>query len=121
MLATADIVDAVNFDLPVGDTLRHLQERWDGSGYPDGLSADAISLGARIIAVANAFVGMVSPRSYRDALSFYEVSSMLMGDAGTRYDSRPVAALINVINNRGGRETWSHYRTAPAAGDDTTS
>ncbi|MDP6876423.1 MAG: HD domain-containing phosphohydrolase [Alphaproteobacteria bacterium] len=121
LLATADIVDAVNFNLPVGDTLRHLQERWDGTGYPDGLSEQDIGMGARIIAVANAFVGMVSPRAYRGALSFDEVSNILMGDAGTRYDPRPVAALINIINNRGGRETWEHYRTGPDAADETAS
>jgi HD-GYP domain-containing protein (c-di-GMP phosphodiesterase class II) len=121
LLATADIVDAVNFNLPVGDTLRHLPERWDGTGYPDGLSEQEIGMGARIIAVANAFVAMVSPGAYRGALSFDEVSNILMGDAGTRYDPRPVAALINIINNRGGRETWEHYRTGPDAADETAS
>ncbi len=121
LLATADIVDAVDFNLPVGDTLRHLQERWDGAGYPDGLREQDISMGARIIAVANAFVGMVSPRAYRGALPFDEVSTILMGDSGTRYDPRPVAALINIINNRGGRDTWAHYRTGPADADETAS
>ncbi|MDA1099967.1 MAG: PAS domain-containing protein [Proteobacteria bacterium] len=120
LLATADIVDGVNFNLPVGDTLRQLQERWDGSGYPNGLRGQAIIISARIIAVANAFVSMVSPRAYRGARSFDEASTLLMGDTGKLYDTRPVAALINIINNRGGRETWSHYRTVPAAMDDST-
>jgi PAS domain S-box-containing protein len=42
LLASADIIDAVNFNLPVGETLRQIQERWDGSGYPDGLREDAM-------------------------------------------------------------------------------
>lgn len=113
LLQTADMVEGVDFDLPVAETLRQLQERWDGSGYPAGLSGEAISLGARIIAVANAFVSMVSPRAYRDALSFEEATAQLGADAGTRFDRRPVSALTNIIDNRGGRERWAHFRTAP--------
>lgn len=119
LLASADIVDAVDFNLPVGDALRQLQERWDGTGYPNGLRGPDITMGARIIAVASAFVSMVSPRAYRGALSFDEAATTLMNEAGSHYDSRPVAALINIINNRGGRETWDHYRSNPAASDDT--
>ncbi len=113
LLQTAEIVEGVDFDLPVAETLRHLQERWDGSGYPDGVSGEAISLGARIIAVANAFVSMISPRAYRDALSFDEAAGQLAEDAGSRYDRRPVSALINIIDNRGGRERWEHFRAQP--------
>jgi PAS domain S-box-containing protein len=117
LLATAEMVEGVDFDLPVAETLRHLQERWDGSGYPAGLAGDAITLGARIIAVANAFVGMASARAYREAMDFDRISAQLMADAGTRYDSRPVAALINIVNNRGGRERWDYFRTPPETDD----
>ncbi len=113
LLGTADMVEQVNFDLPIAPVLRHLQERYDGGGYPDGIGGEEIEVGARIIAVANAFVGMVSPRAWREALDFDEAAAQLMGDSGQRYDPRPVAALINVINNRGGRETWAHFRQAP--------
>ena len=113
LLATAEMVEGVDFDLPVADTLRHLQERWDGSGYPAGLTGDAIAMGARIIAVANAFVGMVSARAYREAMGFDQASGQLMADAGSRYDSRPVAALVNIVNNRGGRERWEYFRSPP--------
>ena len=119
LLHTADMVEEVNFDLPVADALRHLQERWDGTGYPAGLSGEAISVGARIIAVANAFVSMVSPRAYRDALSFDDAAAQLGSDAGTRFDRRPVSALTNVIDNRGGRERWAHFRSGPDQTDVT--
>jgi PAS domain S-box-containing protein len=113
LLHTADMVEQVNFDLPVAETIRHLQERWDGTGYPAGLTGEQISVGARIIAVANAFVSMVSPRAYRDALSFDEALAQLGNDAGTRFDRRPVSALTNIIDNRGGRERWAHFRARP--------
>ena len=107
MVRTADMLSGVSFDLPVAETLRQLQERWDGQGYPDGLAGDAIRIEARIVAVANAFVGMVSPRAFRGALPMEKVISILMGDAGTRYDRRPVAALVNYVENRGGAERWA--------------
>ena len=51
------------------DIIRHHHERWDGSGYPDGIAGEAIPLGARIIAVADAYDAMTSDRPYRDALA----------------------------------------------------
>ena len=117
MVRTADMLSGVSFDLPVAETLRQLQERWDGQGYPDGLREDAIRVEARIVAVANAFVGMVSPRAFRGALPMEKVISILMGDAGTRYDRRPVAALVNYVENRGGAERWA----ALGEGDPTDS
>jgi HD-GYP domain-containing protein (c-di-GMP phosphodiesterase class II) len=56
---------------------------------------------------------MVSPRAYRDALSFDEALAQLGNDAGTRFDRRPVSALTNIIDNRGGRERWAHFRARP--------
>jgi len=109
LFASADLLEGVKFDLPVAETLRQLQEHWDGTGYPRGLSGTAIHEAARIITVANAFVGMVSPRAYRSALDFDKATSILMEDAGTRYDRKPVSALINYLDNRGGREKWQHF------------
>lgn len=111
LLHTADIIEGVDFDLPVADTLRQLQEHWDGSGHPDGRTGEEIAIGARIVSVANALVAMISPRAYRDALSFDEAIQHLQGAAGSRFDRRPVSALINVLDNRGGRERWAHFRS----------
>ncbi|SDG40887.1 HD domain-containing phosphohydrolase [Roseospirillum parvum] len=113
MVKTADLLGHIAFDLPVSPTLRQLQERWDGAGYPDGLSGEQIIVGARIVAVANAFVSMVSPRSFRAAMPFAKASSILLEDAGTRFDRRPIAALINYVENRDGAAQWAHFAEIP--------
>ncbi|MDF2366147.1 HD domain-containing phosphohydrolase [Sneathiella sp.] len=109
LVASADLLDEVDFDLPVAGTLRQLQENFDGSGQPNGLVGTEISEPARIIAVANAFVGMVSPRAYRSALSFSAAVKNLLEDADIRFDRRMVSALINYLENRGGRENWKYF------------
>ncbi|TNE38136.1 MAG: PAS domain S-box protein [Alphaproteobacteria bacterium] len=116
MVASADLLEEVDFDLPVAATLRQLQENYDGSGQPEGLAGAAILETARIIAVANAFVGMVSPRAYRSALSFSAAIGYLLEDADSRYDRKVVSALINYLENRGGREKWQHYSEPPVEG-----
>jgi HD-GYP domain-containing protein (c-di-GMP phosphodiesterase class II) len=68
-----------------------------------------ISESARIIAVANAFVGMVSPRAYRSALGFSAAVKHLLEDADIRFDRKMVSALINYLENRGGRESWKYF------------
>lgn len=112
---SADMVRGVEFDGPVVNILEQLNERWDGDG-PLGLAREAIELGARIVAVANAFVGMASARAYRDAMPMGEASDVLLDQAGAVFDRRPVAALINYIENRGGDERWVHFGEPPEAG-----
>ncbi|MCP5372938.1 MAG: PAS domain-containing protein [Hyphomicrobiales bacterium] len=110
---SADLVRGVAFEGPVEDAIRQINETWDGGG-PLGLAGADILPAARILSVANTFVGMISPRAYREALTFEAVSANLLAAADSRFDRRPVSALINVLDNRGGRETWAHYRDAPA-------
>jgi HD-GYP domain-containing protein (c-di-GMP phosphodiesterase class II) len=73
--------------------IRHHQESFDGSGYPDGLSGDAIPLGARIIAVADAFMAMVDGRPYREARGATVACAEISRCAGTQFDPAVVAAL----------------------------
>lgn len=113
--AGADLLAEVDFDGPVVPTLRQIQERWDGTG-PLGMRGDDIEIGARIIAVANAFVGMVSARAYRNAMPLDEACRILLEQAGSAYDRRTVTALINVVENRGGRENWHRFSAPPAEG-----
>ena len=101
----------VDFDLPVAETLAQMHEHWDGTGHPKGLAGEDILISARIVAVANALVAIVSPRAGRDALSFDDAIAELMKQAGTLFDRRPVSPLVNVLENRGGRERWAHFRT----------
>ena len=74
--------------------IRHHHERWDGSGYPDGLAGDAIPLGARIIAVADVYDAMTSDRPYRAALSHEVAVSELMRGSGSQFDATVVEAFL---------------------------
>jgi PAS domain S-box-containing protein len=112
VLTSADMIEGVEFDGPVVEILRHMQERWDGSG-PQGVAGEDIQLGARIVAVANAFVGMVSARAYRAAMPIEDACNTLMEQAGTVFDRRPVSALTNYVDNRGGREQWASFGEPP--------
>jgi HD-GYP domain-containing protein (c-di-GMP phosphodiesterase class II) len=73
--------------------VRHHHERWDGSGYPAGLTGDAIPLGARILAVADAFDAMTSVRAYRPAQGPDAAMRILERGAGEQWDPGVVAAF----------------------------
>ena len=76
--------------------VRWHHERWDGRGYPDRLAGDAIPLGARIVAVADAFQAMIERRPYRDALSRRDALQEVTREAGRQFDPLPVASLVDV-------------------------
>ena len=78
----------------VADGVRHHHERWDGSGYPDGLAGEEISLFARIIAVADAFSAMTTSRPYRHALTTGVALERLSAAAGTQLDPRLVDVFV---------------------------
>ncbi|MBV9523523.1 MAG: PAS domain-containing protein, partial [Alphaproteobacteria bacterium] len=113
--ATADFIADTAFDGPVVATLRHIQERWDGSG-PNGVAGEAIGLAARIVAVANAFVAIATPRAWRAGSDVDCALTQLLAQIGTSFDRRIVAALVSWFDNRGGRAHWSALLAAPAYG-----
>jgi putative nucleotidyltransferase with HDIG domain len=75
----------------------HHHERIDGTGYPDGLAGDAIPLGARIIAVADAFDAMTTDRPYRRGLSVDAAVKELLKQEGTQFDRRCVLAFAELV------------------------
>ncbi len=79
---------------PVGALVRSTHERYDGSGYPDGLAGTAIPLVARIVAACDAFDAMVSARTYRPTRTSGEAGAELAASAGTQLDTDIVAALM---------------------------
>src|SRR5881628_1053252 len=87
------------FDFFTGGALmiRHHHERWDGSGYPDGLAGDEILLGARIIAVADVYDALTSNRPYRAALSHATALEHLTSAAGLTLDEDAVSAFVGLI------------------------
>jgi diguanylate cyclase (GGDEF)-like protein/putative nucleotidyltransferase with HDIG domain len=78
-------------------------ERPDGTGYPRGLSGDALPLEARIIAVADAYEAMTSDRSYRDAIGHTRARAELTRHAGTQFDPDVVAAFLAVLDREAAR------------------
>ncbi len=74
---------STTYCLPI---IRHHHERWDGGGYPDHLSGTAIPLGARIVAVPDAWDAMTSDRPYRPALLREEAIPRLRAGAGSQWD-----------------------------------
>lgn len=82
---------------PVATAVRHHHERWDGAGYPDGLSGDDIPVAARIIAVVDAFDAMSCERPYRKARSQAEALSELQKEAGTQFDPGFVEIFTELV------------------------
>ena len=82
---------------PVADWVLHHHERWDGSGYPDGLPGDRIPLGARIIFVADAYDAMTSERVYRRRVAPEQAVAELERCAGSQFDPEIVAALADEL------------------------
>jgi HD-GYP domain-containing protein (c-di-GMP phosphodiesterase class II) len=79
--------------LGVVDMVLHHHERWDGKGYPHGLSGEAIPLGARIISVADALSAMLQDRPYRAALDVNRACREIEFGAGSQFDPRVVDAF----------------------------
>jgi diguanylate cyclase (GGDEF)-like protein len=81
----------------VARIVRHEHERWDGGGYPDGLIADQIPLGSRIIIAADTYHAITSDRPYRAARSHIEAVEELTRCAGTQFDPAVTQALIGYL------------------------
>jgi putative nucleotidyltransferase with HDIG domain len=79
------------------DWVRHHHERLDGSGYPDGLAGDQISLEARIIHVADAFEAMTSDRPYHAGIPVTDAAEELRRCAGSQFEPRLVEALVELL------------------------
>jgi len=116
-LQSADLQDGVEFEGQVGESIRQMSEFWDGSG-PLGLSGDGILITARVLSVANAFVAMISPRAYRSALTFDQVTDILLEQSKSRYDLKPVSALVSFLENRNGIDKWANFREGPEGATD---
>jgi diguanylate cyclase (GGDEF)-like protein len=91
------ILAPVEFLADVLPLVRGAHERWDGSGYPDGLAGEEIPLGARIVFACDTYDAMTTDRPYRAALPAEEARAELRRAAGTQLDPRVVEALLDVV------------------------
>jgi HD-GYP domain-containing protein (c-di-GMP phosphodiesterase class II) len=82
----------------VAEVVRHHHERYDGSGYPDGLQGEAIPLAARVVSVVDAYGAMLAPRSYRPALTVEQARRELRRGAGTQFDPKVVEHFLAAID-----------------------
>jgi cyclic di-GMP phosphodiesterase len=92
----AEIVGAVPFLEGAARIVRSHHERFDGSGYPDGLAGDDIPLAARVFAVADTLDAITTERPYRPAASLAEAREIIARGSGTQFDPRVVEALADV-------------------------
>ena len=94
------ILAPVPFLTDVRRIVRHDHERWDGGGYPDGLSEDQIPVGARIVFVVDAYHAMISDRPYRTGMPDAEAREELREHAGSQFDPRVVEAFLRVLDRQ---------------------
>ena len=100
-LAGEQILAPVPFLARVRRIVRHDHERWDGTGYPDGLRGLQIPVGARIVFVVDSFHAMVSDRPYRRAMPERAARDELLRCAGTQFDPAVVDAFLRVLDEVG--------------------
>ena len=93
----AEIISAVPFPYPVAPLIRSHHERWDGRGYPDGLKAEEIPLGARILTVVDYFDALTSDRPYHRAMDHDAALSLLGQESGKALDPTVVAMFLTQL------------------------
>ncbi len=92
-LVGAEILERVAFPYPVAPIVRSHHERWDGTGYPEGLAGEGIPIGARILAAADCLDALASHRQYRPALPLCEAMAKVKENSGTWFDPKVVEIL----------------------------
>lgn len=95
----SDIVSSINSMPMLAPTISAHQEKFDGTGYPKGLSGKNIPLSARILGIADAYQAMIEDRYYRQARSHEEAVTELQKVKGTQFDPEVLDVFLNVVNS----------------------
>ena len=92
-----ELLVPLNLSSNIISYIQHHHERYDGTGYPDGLAGEKITLGARIIAISDSYDSMTSDRPYRKPLTNGDAKSELLKNAGKQFDPKLVALFLDVL------------------------
>jgi diguanylate cyclase (GGDEF)-like protein len=96
----AEIVSSLPFPHSLAPIVRYHHERWDGNGYPDGLSREQIPLSARILACVDCYDALTTDRPYRKALTHDDAAAFLCNESGRMFDPDVVDALLDYLQAR---------------------
>lgn len=113
----AEIVSSIASLRELAPVIAAHHERWDGTGYPNRLRADAIPFGARIVAVADAYVSMLSPRGYRGALSELHTKKEFLQESGKQFDPSVVHALFEPLTDHAQRDLFAAHPDGSSLAD----
>ena len=102
VVRSADLLAGLEFEGPVAEVIRQAQERIDGTGFPKRLSGDAILPTAKVVAVAKRVIDLLQGQE-GPAQSLDQALKTVMAEAGSSLDRPAVAALVDFLDNRGGR------------------
>jgi diguanylate cyclase (GGDEF)-like protein len=98
---SADIIRPLHFLRGTIPLILHHHERWDGKGYPHGLKEHEIPIGARIIAVVDAYRSLTANRPYRKAYSKNSLMKILRRESGTKFDPQVTAVFLKILTKSG--------------------
>jgi diguanylate cyclase (GGDEF)-like protein len=93
----AEIISAVRFPYPVAPLILSHHERWDGKGYPQGLSGEAIPIGARILAIADCYDAVTTERPYQQAMNHDSALALLEHESGRALDPTLVQLFVKIV------------------------
>jgi HD-GYP domain-containing protein (c-di-GMP phosphodiesterase class II) len=110
-----EIAEQVKALRELSNVIRSHHERYDGTGYPDGLKGDAIPLFSRIICVADSYDAMTSKRPYRDGRPHAEAIAEIMAKRGQQFDPQCVDAFVSVFEEPGSRQADEAVAAYPSS------
>jgi putative two-component system response regulator len=115
----AEMIKDITYLAAAAPIIRHHHERWDGSGYPDGLKGEEIPLGARIVAVADSFDAMSIDRPYRNGRALEEAYEEILKCSGTHFDPQVVKAFQRAWEQNKIQQIYASTRTSVPSLDST--
>lgn len=105
----AEIIGGIEFLSGATEVVRSHHERWDGSGYPDGLAADQIPIAARVFAVADVLDALTTDRPYRPRVPLHQAREMIVSESGSHFDPTVIQVFQDIEDAtfaRIGKDLW---------------